>query len=52
MRAVVMGMLGMWIMSIVFKMTTTDTNDIRINILLLLIFVVCATSQLIKQTKE
>ncbi|MBU0437777.1 hypothetical protein [Staphylococcus succinus] len=52
MRAVVMGILEMWVMSLIFRMTNTDTNDIWVNIFLLLIFAVCAMSQLIKQFKE
>jgi hypothetical protein len=52
MRAVVMGILGMWIMSLIYRATSTDINDIWDNIFLLLVFAVCAMSQLIKQFKE
>lgn len=52
MRAIFMGFFGMWIVSLVFRITNTDIKNEWDYAFFLLVFIVGASSQLIKQLKE
>ncbi len=52
MRAIFMGLLGMWVMNLLFRIADTEIKDEWDYAFFFLVFIVGATSQLIKQVKE
>ncbi|WP_353462194.1 hypothetical protein PYH58_08170 [Mammaliicoccus sciuri] len=52
MRSIFMGLLATWIVSLLFRITNTDIKNEWDYAFFLLVFIVAAISQLIKQAKE
>ncbi len=52
MRATFCGLIGMFIISLLFELLGTEVKDEWDYAFLFLVFMICAISQLIKQVKE
>lgn len=52
MRAIFMGLLGMWVLNLLFRIAGTEIKNEWDYVFFLIVFTVGATSQLIKQAKE